>query len=131
MAAPAISTTRTYRPESNPAAIRAARQPEPFRTRPRIGYRRGGQFRQPMKSAAMTLRRFIPATTLPPPAALVERCRRPSRRGAASGEQWCSAAKELALYDQMRASQSWDLTVARRGDHCRRGQPAAAQVSRH
>jgi hypothetical protein len=87
-----------------------------------------------MKSAAMTSRRLIPATILaailaacssgtPPPA-------QPARAAVPANNE-AAAAKELALYDQMRASQSWDLAVSLGEEITNRyaGSPAATQVA--
>ena len=68
-----------------------------------------------MKSAAMTSRHIVTATIIfalltacsssaPPPA-------QPAKPAAPANND-AAAAKELALYDQMRASQSWDLALS-------------------
>jgi hypothetical protein len=86
-----------------------------------------------MKSAAMTSRRLFSATILaallaagsssaPPPA-------QPAKPIPAANND-AAAAKELALYDQMRASQSWDLALSLGEEITNKyaASPAAAQV---
>jgi hypothetical protein len=86
-----------------------------------------------MKSAAMTSHRFIPVTIL---AALVAACSssappsdQPAKPAPAANND-AAAAKELALYDQMRASQSWDLALSLGEEITNKyaASPAATQV---
>jgi hypothetical protein len=106
----------------------------PYAVANRVSLARSTPSSADMKSPAMPSRRFIAATILaatlaacssnaPPPA-------QPAKPAVPANND-AAAAKELALYEQMRASQSWDLAVSLGEEitHKYASTPAAAQVT--